>query len=123
MQRQGTNGPRTGAEFHVRWRTALRTDVVLLNGGDWFRQRMSSEVKRAEEGDDELVNHPSQKNQAPTIVNASSPSPPERVATPSARVCLRPGSWRRPEGLPSARVTRADGTSNSDWACHSGTFA
>jgi len=30
-------------------------------GGDRSRQRSSSEVKRAEEGNDDLVNHPLQK--------------------------------------------------------------
>jgi hypothetical protein len=36
----------------------------LVPGGDRSRQRMSSEVKRAEEGDDDLVNHMSQKTSA-----------------------------------------------------------
>jgi len=31
-------------------------------GGERFRLRMLIKVKRAEEGDDDLVNHPSQKN-------------------------------------------------------------
>jgi hypothetical protein len=31
------------------------------HGGDWSRQRLSSEVKRVEESDNDLVNHGSQK--------------------------------------------------------------
>ncbi len=103
----GTAG-RLGTLFHMLHRP----------GGDWSRQRMSSEEKRAEEADDDLVNHPSEKNQAPTTVSASSPSPPERVATPSDRERLWPGSWRRQRGSPPLSVTDSVGTSHSDWACH-----
>jgi hypothetical protein len=40
---------------------AVLPEYELFHGGDRSRQRMSSEVKRAEEGNDDLVNHPLQK--------------------------------------------------------------
>jgi hypothetical protein len=64
-------------------------------------------VKRAEEGNDDLVNHPLQKNKAPILIALISPSPPERVANPSVRVFLRPGYWRRLGGLPMDPVAES----------------
>src|SRR3954464_7489372 len=37
-------------------------------GGDWSRLRSDDQGKRAEEGNDELVNHALQKTQAPTLI-------------------------------------------------------
>ena len=42
--------------------TLVRAAAGAAQGGERFRLRMSIEGKRAEEGDDDLVNHPSQKN-------------------------------------------------------------
>src|SRR4051794_12009908 len=46
-------------------------------GGDWSRLRSCDQGKRAEEGNDELVNHALQTTQAPTPVSATSPSLPD----------------------------------------------
>src|SRR4051812_40993671 len=57
-------------------------------GGEWSRLRSWNQGKRAEEGNDELVNHALQTTQAPTRVSARTPSLPDR----SVGVAVRPGS-------------------------------
>jgi len=46
-------------------------------GGEWSRLRSGDQGKRAEEGNDELVNHPLQKTQAPTLISATTLSLPD----------------------------------------------
>ena len=46
-------------------------------GGEWSRLRSGDQGKRAEEGNDELVNHPLQKTQAPIPISATSLSLPD----------------------------------------------
>jgi hypothetical protein len=46
-------------------------------GGEWSRLRSFDQGKRAEEGNDELVNHALQTTQAPTFVSATLASLPD----------------------------------------------
>jgi hypothetical protein len=46
-------------------------------GGEWSRLRSGDQGKRAEEGNDELVNHPLQTTQAPIPISARTPSLPD----------------------------------------------
>ncbi len=55
-------------------------------GGEWSRLRSGDQGKRAEEGNDELVNHPLQNTQAPIPISATRP----RCLTAARRVC-QPG--------------------------------
>ena len=46
-------------------------------GGEWSRLRSCDQGKRAEEGNDDLVNHPLQKTQAPILISTTSLSLPD----------------------------------------------
>ncbi|CCG01983.1 protein of unknown function [Blastococcus saxobsidens DD2] len=46
-------------------------------GGEWSRLRSGDQGKRAEEGNDELVNHPLQKTQAPIPIALTTLSLPD----------------------------------------------
>src|SRR3954454_25050303 len=61
-------------------------------GGEWSRLRSFGQGKRAEEGNDELVNHALQTTQAPTLVSASSTSLPDQLG----RLC-QPGFVTGPD--------------------------
>jgi len=107
-------------EVSAGWRYPVRSVHGGRRGGERFRLRTSSKVKRAEEGDDDLVNHLSQ---------------PYKRRFQSARFCSRrlseceicrtgcvprPGSRHQLGGLTSPPGRGVAGTSNSDWDRHTG---
>ena len=66
--------PRPGE--HGRGRVPLGC-LHNYTGGEWSRLRSGDQGKRAEEGNDDLVNHPLQKTQAPIPISATSLSLPD----------------------------------------------
>ena len=60
-RRNLSSGLSGGAVSGTAGRLTTLFHMLHRPGGDWSRQRMSSEEKRAEEADDDLVNHPSEK--------------------------------------------------------------